>query len=122
MADITRMEGRALTAIGALTAATGALQAARPSVTLGVLSAQDGPTSRHFFGTVGMFMVCTGGVLVARPRDPAVLLATAAQKLGAAGAVGLGVKRGLLSPLALLVAGFDALSGLLALHYFSRVR
>ena len=59
-----------------------------------------------------MFMACTGGILVARSEDPPVVLMTAAQKLGASVAVGLGVRRGLLSPLALGVAGFDALSGL----------
>ena len=31
--------------------------------------ADDSPTVRHFFGTVGMFMACTGGVLVARPAS-----------------------------------------------------
>jgi hypothetical protein len=46
---------------------------------------------------------------------------TAAQKLGASAAVGLGVRRGLLSPLALAVAGFDALSGLVALDYWRRL-
>ena len=49
------------------------------------------------------------------------MLMTAAQKLGASAAVGLGVRRGLLSPLALGVAGFDALSGLLALDYWRRL-
>jgi len=50
------------------------------------------------------------------------VLMTAAQKLGAAAAVGLGVKRGLLAPLALGVAGFDALSGLVALDHWRRLR
>jgi hypothetical protein len=122
MTDVARAERRLLVGIGAVTAATGLQQAAVPSLSLAALDADDGPAARHFFGTVGMFMVCTGSVLVARPRDPAVVLVTAAQKLGAAGAVGLGVRRGLLSPMALLVAGFDALSGLLALHYWSRLR
>lgn len=122
MADGTRVERRLMLGIGGVTAATGALQAAVPAATLGPLRADDSATARHFFGTIGMFMVCTGGLLLARPRDPAVVLMTVAQKLGAAGAVGLGVRRGLLSPLALAVAGFDALSGLLALHYWRRLR
>ena len=121
MADAVRLERTALRAIGAITAATGTLQAIAPQATLGPLEADDSPTVRHFFGTVGMFMACTGGVLVARPAEPAVVLMTAAQKLGASAAVALGVRRGLLSPLALAVAGFDALSGLVALDYWRRL-
>jgi hypothetical protein len=122
MADATQVERGLMVGIGAVTSATGALQAAVPAATLGLLQAEDSATVRHFFGTVGMFMVCTGGLLLARPRDPAVVLMTVAQKLGAAAAVGLGVRRGLLSRPALAVAGFDGLSGLLALHYWRRLR
>lgn len=122
MADPARLERRLLAAIGAVTAATGVVQAAAPAATLGPLRAEDTPTVRQFFATVGMFMACTGGVLVARPRDPAVVAMTAAQKLGASAAVGIGVRRGLLSPLALAVAAFDGLSGLLALDYWRRLR
>jgi hypothetical protein len=121
MADAVRLERTALRAIGAITAATGTLQAIAPQATLGPLDADDSPTVRHFFGTVGMFMACTGGVLLARPAERAVVLMTAAQKLGASAAVGLGVRRGLLSPVALAVAGFDALSGLVALDYWRRL-
>ena len=121
MADAVQLERTLLRGIGAITTATGVLQAAAPQATLGPLKADDSPTVRHFFGTVGMFMACTGGILVARSEDPPVVLMTAAQKLGASVAVGLGVRRGLLSPLALGVAGFDALSGLLALDYWRRL-
>jgi hypothetical protein len=117
-----KLERAALLGIGATTAATGVLQAASPGTTLALLRADESATARHFFGTVGMFMACTGGVLLARPSDPAVVLMTAAQKLGASAAVGLGVKRGLLAPIALGVAGFDALSGLVALDYWRRLR
>jgi len=116
-----RIERRLLRGIAATTAATGALQAAAPGVTLGVLRSEDSPAARHFFATVGMFMACTGGVLLARPDDRAVVAMTAAQKLGAAAAVGIGVRRGVFSPLALGVAGFDALSGVLALDYRRRL-
>lgn len=119
-------ERRLLIGVAAVTIATGALQAAAPEVTLGPLQAQDTATSRHFFGTVGMFMVCTGGVLLqtlVRGRgDPDVVLWTAAQKLGAAAAVGIGARRRVFSPVSLGVAGFDALSGVVALDYWRRVR
>jgi hypothetical protein len=107
--------------IGFATVATGASQAAAPAISLSLLHGDDNPTSRHFFGTVGMFMVCTGALSAARPDDRAVTLMTAAQKAGAAAAVGLAVKRGLLSRLALGVAGFDAFSSLLALDYARRL-
>jgi hypothetical protein len=122
MAGTRERERRLLRAIGAVTAVTGVLQAAAPATTLGPLKAEDSPTVRHFFGTVGMFMACTGSVLVARSDDRAVVGMTAAQKLGAAAAVGLGVQRGLLSPPALGVAGFDALTGLLSLDYLRRLQ
>ena len=121
MANAVELERTLLRGIGAITAATGVLQATVPQATLGPLEADDSPTVRHFFGTVGMFMACTGSLLVARPAEPAVVLMTAAQKLGASAAVGLGVRRGLLSPVALGVAGFDAVSGLLALDYWRRL-
>jgi hypothetical protein len=121
MSDAVELERTLLRGIGAITTATGVLQAAAPQATLGPLRAEDSPTARHFFGTVGMFMACTGGLLLTRPAEPAVVLMTAAQKLGASAAVGLGVKRGMLSPLALAVAGFDALSGLVALDYWRRL-
>jgi hypothetical protein len=107
--------------IGAVTAFTGAVQAAAPQATLGPLQAEDSASVRHFFGTVGMFMVCTGSISVARPDDRAVVLMTAGQKVGACVAVSLAVKRGLLSPLALAVAAFDGLSGLLALDHWRRL-
>ena len=89
MSETLELERTVLRGIGAITAATGVLQAALPQATLGPLNADDSPTVRHFFGTVGMFMACTGGVLLARPAEPAVVLMTAAQKLGAAAAVAL---------------------------------
>jgi hypothetical protein len=116
------IERMLLVGIGALTAATGTTQALVPGLSLRLLGGRDTPGSRHFLGTVGMFMVCTGGLLAARPRDPAVLMMTAGQKAGAAAAVSIGVKRGVMSPLGLGVAGFDALSGLLALDAWRRVR
>ena len=71
MANAVELERTLLRGIGAITAATGVLQAAVPQATLGPLEADDSPTVRHFFGTVGMFMACTGSVLVARPAEPA---------------------------------------------------
>ena len=73
-----------------------------------------------------MFMFVVGGGLLnalLRPgRDSVIVFWAALQKLGAAVAVGLGVKRRIFSPLALGVAFFDLLSGLLAAEHWRRTR
>ena len=119
------LERRALRAIGVVTVATGAGQVVAPGLILPPLGVEDSPATRHLFGTVGMFMVIVGGLLVGGMRRPAgargVVFWVAAQKLGASGAVALGVRRAVFAPLALLVAGFDLLSGLLALDYWRRL-
>ena len=53
MSDAVERERTLLRGIGAITAATGVFQAAVPQATLGRLKADDSPTARHFFGTVG---------------------------------------------------------------------
>jgi hypothetical protein len=119
-------ERRALLAVGGLTVASGAVQVAVPQKLLDALDVEDSPATRQLFGTVGMFMVIVGGLLVGALRRPGaqreVLLGASLQKLGAAGAVAIGVRRSVFSPRALLVAGFDFASGLLALDYLRRLR
>ena len=115
----------ALAVISGLTVLEGAAQIVVPSVSLDVASNEDDATTRQLWGTIGMFMAIVGGWLLdgllRRPKDRSPLPWAAAQKLGAAGAVGLGVRRGIFSKLALAVAGFDALSGLLAIDYWRRL-
>ncbi len=117
---------RALIAISALTVVSGAVQALAPARLLRALMAQDDAAARHFFATIGMFMVVVGGGLLnalLRPgRQPIIVFWAALQKLGASVAVGLGVKRRIFSPLALGVAVFDLLSGLLAAEHWRRTR
>jgi predicted acylesterase/phospholipase RssA len=110
-----------LACISAATVVSGAVQLIAPGFVLGFLNAESTPASRHFFGIIGMFMVLFGGLLLhalARPKEnPAAFVWAGLQKLGACAAVSLGVARGLFSPLALGVAGFDLFSGLLILGY-----
>ena len=117
---------RSLIAISGLTMITGAAQVLAPRRMLQALMARNDSTARHFFGTIGMFMVVVGGGLLntlLRPRqNPVIVLCAALQKLGAAFAVGLGVKRRVFSPLALVVALIDLLSGLLAAEHWRRNR
>jgi len=115
-----------LLAIGAITVVSGLVQAVAPGLVLGLIGGDPSPANRHSFAIVGMFMVLFGGMLchalLASEHHPIPLLWAALQKLGAAGAVGLGVSKGLFAPLALLVAGFDLLSGVLALVYWRSIR
>ena len=109
-----------LRAIAGITVATGALTAVRPGLVLGELS--PGPTPMdQLFGTIGMFMVVSGGTLhraLAAPHpERGVLIWSAVQKLGASAAMGIGVRRGLYARRALAVAGFDFASGLCCLAY-----
>lgn len=118
-------ERQALRAIGVITVASGAIQAAAPGTLLGALEAESTGATRQLFGTIGMFMVVVGGLLAVTMRRPGagrdVVFWTSLQKLGAAGAVALGVRRAVFAPRALLVAGFDFLSGLIALDYWRRL-
>jgi hypothetical protein len=113
-------------AIAALTVLSGAVQVLAPGFVLAIVGADSDDTSRHFFAIVGMFMVVVGGLLLhglVRPPTPAiVLLWSALQKVGAAVAVGLGVVNDVFGPLALAVAGFDLLSGVLIAVLWTRLR
>jgi Na+-driven multidrug efflux pump len=116
----------ALVIIAALTIFSGLFQVMAPGLELRLLSAEVTPTTTHFFGIVGMFMVLFGGAFLHALRsagDQRVLVVWCSlQKLGASAAVGLGVLHHLFSPLALLVAGFDLGSGLLGIWYWGRLQ
>ncbi len=115
-----------LVLISVATVVSGALQVVKPGLVLDVIGGESTDTSRHFFGIVGMFMVLFGGAmlhaLLSEAHHPVVVLWAGLQKVGAFAAVGLGVWRELLSALALGVAGFDLMSGLLILWYWLTIR
>ncbi|MEO8620651.1 MAG: patatin [bacterium] len=116
----------ALLAISVITVLSGAGQLVAPGVVLHIVGGEASPTSLHFFAIIGMFMVLFGGLmwqaLRAPTPQPVPLFWAALQKVGAAAAVGIGVRHGLFSMIALLVASFDLFSGVLALWYWSTVR
>jgi MFS-type transporter involved in bile tolerance (Atg22 family) len=118
-------EQTVLVAIGAITIVSGATQALVPGVLLRILKVEDTRATRQLFGTVGMFMVVVGGLMVDGLRRPSgareVAFWAGAQKLGASAAVALGVSRSVFAKRALLVAGFDFASGLVALDYWRRL-
>jgi hypothetical protein len=115
-----------LLVISALTVASGLGQLVRPDLVLRLIGGETTPGALHSFGIVGMFMVLFGGMLLhallTAGNNAVPVLWAGLQKLGAAGAVGLGVARGLFAPIALGVAAFDLLSGILILVYRHRTR
>ena len=119
------LERKVLAGIAVVTMASGASQTLAPSAVLRPLDVEDSAATRQLFGTVGMFMAIMGalsfGAVRHGQKSRAVVLGTGVQKLGAAGAVALGVRRSVFSPLALLVASFDFASGVLALDYWRKL-
>lgn len=111
---------RAVVAIAIITLISGLVQMLAPRLILEPLSSGTTAASLHFFAIVGMFMVLFGGLLlhgVARGagEQQVPLLWAALQKFGAAGAVGIGVATAVFASIALVVAAFDLLSGILIL-------
>ncbi|CAM3382250.1 patatin-like phospholipase family protein [Corallococcus soli] len=127
---LSRTHGRewrwALAAIGWITVVSGAVQMFLPGTELRLLQADASATPSHFFRIVGMFMVLFGGLLLHglhEPRaNPAAFLWSGLQKVGACLMVALAVALGLLSPLSLGVAAFDALSAALVLAFYVTLR
>ncbi|MFO1128993.1 MAG: hypothetical protein U1E66_11250 [Rhodospirillales bacterium] len=114
-----------LLGIAAITVLTGLTQVAAGSCVLSIIAPDAGPAAVHMFRTVGMFMVITGAMfvqaLVTRSEEPAIPLWIAVQKLAAAVLVTWGWLKGVLVPVVLVVAVFDAVSGALALVFWRRL-
>lgn len=114
-----------LAAIAVVTVLTGAVQMPFGGTVLELLGADPVPAARQLFGTVGMFMVVVGGLLLhtlLRPSPaPEVLLWSGVQKAGASAAVGLGVLNGVFAPVALAVVLFDLATAALCLVYLRRI-
>jgi hypothetical protein len=110
-----------LVLISVATIVSGLVQVVDPAFILSLLSADVTATTKHFFGIVGMFMMLFGGmllqVLISRQPNAPVFLWAGLQKIGASFSVGLGVFHHIFGPLALAVAGFDLLSGILIFIY-----
>jgi uncharacterized protein YjeT (DUF2065 family) len=115
-----------LVLISASTVLSGLVQLIAPGFVLRVVGGATDAAGEHFFRIVGMFMVLFGGMLLqallSASDHPLAVFWAALQKLGAAAAVGLGVSRGYFSSVALLVGGFDLLTGILILTYWNSMR
>jgi hypothetical protein len=115
-----------LAAIAGLTLLSGVGQLLLPGVVLDALGAESTPTSRHFFGIVGMFMAVIGGLalqaLLQADVPAYVVLWAGLQKLGAFVAVAVGVARDLFGGIALVVALFDLATAVLFAMLWARLR
>jgi hypothetical protein len=111
--------------IAAITFLSGLTQVVAGSFVLSVLAPDAGPAAAHMFQTVGMFMVITGAMFVqslwTRSEEPAIPLWIAVQKFAAAILVTWGWLKGVLVPVVLVVAAFDAITGVLALTFWRRL-
>ncbi|QSZ55520.1 hypothetical protein AYX19_18315 [Paenarthrobacter ureafaciens] len=114
-----------LALIAIITVVTGVVEVPFGGPLLQLLGADSTPETRQLFGTVGMFMVVVGGLLLHTLLNtvpsPEVVLWSGVQKTGAFGAVGIGVLNGVFSPLALLVAFFDLATAVLLFIYWRRL-
>jgi len=110
-----------LVLISVTTLVSGIVQIFAPAFILGLISAEITAATRQCFATVGMFMFLFGGmllqVLLSKQMIAPVFLWAGLQKVGAFIAVGIGVMNHVFGPMAMLVACFDLLSGILVFVY-----
>ncbi len=104
--------------VAGATAVSGAVQTIRPELVLGLISAEHDRLARQLFSTIGMFMTGSGCLLaqsLAPAPDRTVLRWVGLEKLGAAIALTVGVRRAVFKRRVLAVAAFDLTSGVLCL-------
>lgn len=110
-----------LVLISIVTVVSGIVQIFAPGFILDLLSAEITPATKQCFGTIGMFMVLFGGlllhVLLTQQMNTPVFLWAGLQKVGAFLGMGIGVFHQIFGPKSLVVAAFDLLSGILIFLY-----
>jgi hypothetical protein len=115
-----------LVIIAGATVLSGLTQLLAPRFILGLVGGPSADGVPYFFAIIGMFMAIFGLLLIqdllAIVGSPRILLWTAVQKVGASVAVSIGVATHVFSLLALVIAGFDLVSGLLIFVYRRRVQ
>jgi hypothetical protein len=96
-----------------------------PGWTLHFIAPDQTALAAHLFATVGMFMVITGALflqsLLTHANEPAIPFWIGVQKAASAVLMAWAILRGLLFPLAYLVAGFDAISALFVFLFWRRL-
>jgi hypothetical protein len=111
-----------LAVIAVITVLTGGGQVLMPGEILRLLKTDETPVALQLFGTIGMFMVLFGALMLnalfGPTHQPVAVFWASLQKLGASVAVGIGVLHGTFSTLGWGVAGMDLVSGILGLWYW----
>lgn len=112
--------------ISIVTIFSGLLQIVMPTYVLQLIGATHSPLAGHLFAIVGLFMALFGGLMLhtvysARTSRVAILWCSF-QKLGAFVAVSVGVLKGLFAFIAIGVALFDLISGILFIVYLKQRR
>jgi hypothetical protein len=114
-----------LVIIAAITVLSGLLLLVASDWTLHLIATDQTALTAHFFATIGMFMVITGALflqtLLTRSREPAIPFWIGMQKAASAVLMAWAVLRGLLFPLAWLVAAFDAVTAVLVFVFWRRL-
>jgi len=112
--------------IAVITFISGVVQMIAPAMVLEFIGAEATEYTSHFFSIIGMFMALFGGLIIhslySVQENKAALFWSGLQKIGAALAVGIGVQKGIFAAIALSVAIFDALSGLIIFYYLYSLR
>jgi hypothetical protein len=112
--------------IAATTVVSGAAQLFAPDFVLSFIAKDKSPLTLQFFATVGMFMVITGAMflqsLLVRSSETAIPLWIGVQKAAAAALVAWAIMRGLLMPIAYVVASFDAITAVITFMFWHRLR
>ena len=114
-----------LIVIAAITFVSGAAQLVAGEMILGIIATSATGPEVHLFGTVGMFMLITGAMfcqsLIQRTDAPAISLWISVQKFAAAVLVFIAWMKGYFLWLALGVAAFDLVTGVLAFMFWRRL-
>ena len=114
-----------LIAISIITILSGLTQMVVPQFVLGIIKADTSMSSQHFFLTIGMFMAVVGSLflqtLLKRSEELSIPIWMGTQKIAAGILVGWGVVKGVFGFLALGVALFDFLSGILIFIFMLRL-
>ena len=108
--------------ISIATILSGLVQLIVPAFVLKQVGIEITPATKQLFGTIGMFMLMFGGLVIHGLYSPykndVIILWSAFQKFGAAIAVGIGILLGIFNLFAGCVALFDLCSGIIFIYYY----
>ena len=114
-----------LAVIAAITMLSGLLLLVAPDWMLQLIATDQAALTAHFFATIKMFIVITGALflqsLLTHSNEPAIPFWIGVQKAASAVLMAWAILRGLLFPLAYLVAGFDAISAMFIFLFWRRL-